>query len=79
MENIIDNTWRSWAEGVNGSGIGESITFTFKTETPISGFYLRNGYRSLDYYLKNNRVKEFEIVIDNTRQIISIEDTPDLY
>jgi hypothetical protein len=80
IENIIDNTWRSWAEGVEGNGIGESFTVEFKIPVKLSRFILKNGYGQLDYYYKNNRIKSFEIFIDDelTGTIVNIEDSYEL-
>ena len=77
--NLIDQTWRSWAEGAKGNGIGESFTFTLSDyyEKPIiAGFGIKNGYGNLDYYGKNNRVKSFKIYIDGEySETIAIKDS----
>jgi phosphate transport system substrate-binding protein len=62
--NLVDYTYQTWAEGVRGSGIGESFTLTLSGERQIAGFALKNGYGNLDYFMKNNRVKSFKIYID---------------
>jgi hypothetical protein len=79
-ENIIDTTWRSWAEGSEGSGIGESFTIKFKMPVKVGAFILKNGYGQLDYYYKNNRVKSFEVLFDDetSGRIITIEDSHEL-
>jgi hypothetical protein len=76
-QNLIDNSYRSWAEGVDGNGIGEYFTIEFKSLSKISGFGLKNGYGQLDYYFKNNRVMSFEILFDDNKygQIIDVKDT----
>ena len=55
--NLIDNTYKSWA----GKGVGTEFVFDFKSEIEIYGIAIRNGYGSLGYYLKNNRVKSIKI------------------
>jgi hypothetical protein len=77
VENLIDKTWRSWSEGAEGNGIGESFTIEFKIPVKPNGFILKNGYGQLDYYFKNNRVKSFEIffVDELTGKIVNIEDS----
>jgi phosphate transport system substrate-binding protein len=64
VENIRDDTDRSWAEGVAGNGEGEWVRFDFADPTPVAGFVLRNGYGNLDFYARNNRVKSFKVVFD---------------
>jgi len=85
--NLIERTWRSWAEGVAGNGIGESFTLTVynsyynyndstQYSLTIAGFALKNGYGHLDYYSKNNRVKSFKIYIDGEySETIAIRDS----
>lgn len=80
--NLVDISWRSWAEGAAGSGIGEYFTFgrsyngygeypawintSSLEEFIIAGFALKNGYGNPDFYGKNNRVKSFKIYADGT-------------
>jgi phosphate transport system substrate-binding protein len=72
----MDGTDYSWSEGAPGSGIGESITITFKDTTSAAGFVLKNGYGQLEYYGKNNRVKSFKIVFDgNYTETVAIRDS----
>lgn len=55
----------SWQEGVEGSGIGESLTFQFDRECKVRYVSLKLGnWRSSDYYWKNNRPKTLEISTD---------------
>ncbi|MCL1814554.1 MAG: substrate-binding domain-containing protein [Treponema sp.] len=73
---LVDQTWRSWAEGSAGNGIGESFTLTFAGSETIAGFALKNGNGHLDYYGKNNRVKAFTIYFDEKDHItIPIKDS----
>jgi hypothetical protein len=55
----LDNPW---AEGVEGSGIGEYIDISWTNE--ISALFIINGYISYnnpDLYMKNNRIKKIRI------------------
>jgi phosphate transport system substrate-binding protein len=77
-ENLIDHTYRSWSEGVRGSGIGESFTLSFGEygERTVAGFALKNGYGDLNYYNRNNRVQSFKIYMDDTySETISVRDS----
>ncbi len=87
-ENLIDDTWHSWAEGVAGSGIGESLTFSSKKyiswnnyapgEFTVFSFGLKNGYGDPRYYSKNNRVKTFKVYADGEYiETISVKDSSD--
>ncbi|GHV59086.1 hypothetical protein AGMMS49579_26710 [Spirochaetia bacterium] len=77
IENLIDKTWQSWAEGSGGDGVGESFSVEFKLPVKLGGFILKNGYGQLDYFYKNNRVKSFEVLFDNetSGRIIKTNDT----
>lgn len=55
---LYDGTlWSSWQDGVDGDGIGQSITFTFDRTYRIRYLVMRlgNWYSSDDYYYRNNR------------------------
>lgn len=55
-----------WAEGVPGDGIGEALTLTLDKPAPVYGIALFNGHHgSRDLFMKNNRVAEFEITVDD--------------
>jgi hypothetical protein len=57
-----------WAEGVEGDGIGESITLNVKRPLPLYGILIQPGYYEYDDkepWLKNNRVAEFEITLND--------------
>jgi len=41
-ENLIDHTWRSWAEGVRGNGVGESFLLVMSSRETITGFAIKN-------------------------------------
>jgi hypothetical protein len=47
-----------WVEGVDGPGIGESVTITFDQPVTVNAVELWNGYqRSKDHFQKNARAK----------------------
>jgi hypothetical protein len=57
-----------WAEGVEGDGIGESITLNVKRPLPLYGILIRPGYYDYDNkdpWLKNNRVAALEITLND--------------
>jgi len=56
----------TWAEGVEGDGIGESITLTVHKPLPLDAIMILPGYKGEDASLweKNNRVAELEITLN---------------
>ena len=57
-----------WVEGVEGDGIGESITLNVKRPLPLHGILIRPGYYDYDEkepWLKNNRVAALEIMLND--------------
>ena len=70
-ENLIDGTYKSWAEGEDGSGIGTKITFEFvrpymfEDYTNYACINIVNGFGDLKYYYQNNRVKDMRLWIDD--------------
>jgi len=57
-----------WAEGVEGDGIGESITLNVKRSLPLYGILIQPGYYDYDDkepWLKNNRVAALEITLND--------------
>lgn len=57
-----------WAEGVEGDGIGESITLSVKRPLPLYGILIRPGYYNYDNkdpWWKNNRVAALEITFND--------------
>ncbi len=56
----------TWAEGAEGDGIGESITFNLHRSLPLDAIMIMPGYRADDATLwsKNNRVAELEITLN---------------
>lgn len=79
-ENLTDNSYKSWVEGVDGDGTGESITFEFEKPVNITGIGIRNGYGDARYYFANNRVKHFDIYINGKyKKRFRLADTFELY
>jgi len=57
-----------WAEGVEGDGIGESITLNVKRPLPLYGILIQPGYYDYDDkepWLKNNRLAALEITLND--------------
>lgn len=53
-----------WVEGIDGSGIGEYLTFTFNNDSKVNALLISNGYVSFEkpeLFIKNNRVKRILI------------------
>jgi hypothetical protein len=70
--NILDDPTREvqspWAEGVEGDGIGESITLNVRRPLPLYGILIQPGYYDYDEkepWLKNNRVAALEITLND--------------
>jgi hypothetical protein len=57
---------RTWAEGVEGDGVGENITLTVNRPLPLDAILIMPGYRAENAVLwsKNNRVAELEITLN---------------
>ena len=57
----------TWAEGVEGDGIGESITLTVHKPLPLDAIMIMPGYKGEDasFWEQNNRVAELEITLNN--------------
>jgi hypothetical protein len=56
----------AWAEGVEGDGIGESITLTVHKPKPLDAIMIIPGYKDYEKkeWAKNNRVAELEITLN---------------
>ena len=74
--NIKDDPTREvqspWVEGVEGDGIGESITLNVKRPLPLYGILIQPGYYEYDDkgpWLKNNRVAQLEITLNDERHV----------
>jgi len=56
---------KAWAEGVEGDGIGESVTLTLKQPVKASRLRVQNGYwKDETTFLNNNRVKRMGVSIN---------------
>jgi hypothetical protein len=67
-----------WVEGVEGDGIGESITLNVKRPLPLYGILIQPGYYDYDEkepWLKNNRVAALEIMLNDEHTFM--ESIPD--
>jgi hypothetical protein len=55
-----------WAEGVEGDGVGESITLTVHHPLPLDAIMIMPGFKSEDKtrWTKNGRVAELEITLN---------------
>jgi hypothetical protein len=56
----------TWAEGVDGDGLGEYITLDSHRPLPLDAILIMPGYKADDATLwtKNNRVAELEITLN---------------
>ncbi len=59
-----------WAEGVEGDGIGESITLTVKRVLPLYAILIQPGYYDYDNkepWAKNNRLAALDITLNDEK------------
>jgi hypothetical protein len=78
------NAERTWAEGVEGDGVGESIALEIHRPLPLDTILIMPGYKADDATLwaKNNRVAEVEITLNGEQTFtaaIPDEKFADLY
>jgi len=60
----------TWAEGVAGDGIGESITLESRRPLPLEAILIMPGYQSSEdpsLWEKNNRVAELEVTLNDEK------------
>ncbi len=77
VSNLSDHIYATaWVEGVAGTGIGQSIKFTFKEEFKPINVQIINGYaKSQAIYLKNTRPSKLKLIFsDGSTQIIDLKD-----
>jgi Domain of unknown function (DUF4424) len=69
VDNIKDKfSDKTWAEGVEGDGIGESITLKVRRPLPLDTILIMPGYDSSEnktLWGKNNRVAELEVTLND--------------
>jgi hypothetical protein len=59
----------TWAEGVEGDGVGENITLKVNRSLPLDTILIMPGYRAqddnnTDFWGRNNRVAELEVTLN---------------
>jgi hypothetical protein len=68
VNNIKGLHWgTTWAEGVEGDGVGENITLTVHRPLPLEAIMIMPGRKSSDdptVWTKNNRVAELEVTLN---------------
>lgn len=66
----------AWAEGDNGTGVGQQITFEFDKQREITHLLLANGYqRSEQHFFGNGRAKTITVTDDSqTKQTLQLTD-----
>ncbi len=68
----------AWVEGNDGDGIGESLSFYFKANSPpVTEVHLYNGYvKTPQAWQNNNRVKTLKVWVDEVAvALLKLEDT----
>ncbi|MBQ7679675.1 MAG: hypothetical protein IJT34_07480 [Butyrivibrio sp.] len=67
--NLIDDDYATvWAEGVPGTGVGETITLHLDSAQPVYGILICNGYTAnYDLYSKNGMLTDVEVDFGNGR------------
>lgn len=81
VSNLTDHNYNTaWVEGVAGTGIGQSVKFTFINECKPTNIQIINGYaKSQAIYLKNSRPNKLKLTYsDGSTQIIDLKDTSTL-
>jgi len=66
VANIKAGSYLTWAEGVEGDGIGENIALKVHRPLPLDAIMIMPGYRAENEELwgKNNRVAELEVTLN---------------
>lgn len=66
-QNVLDGRSNTaWTEGVDGYGIGQSISFYADSSQGVCGIKILNGYcKSEELYYKNSRVKKLKLSFSN--------------
>jgi len=79
VNNIHDFDLKTvWSEGIEGYGIGESITYYFEPQSPrITDFIIINGYvKSEKAWRENSRVKKLKVYFNEEEfAILNLDDS----
>lgn len=78
-QNIRNHNWKSWIDGKDDEGIGESFELTLEQPTSLEYICIKNGYGDLQNYWNKNRVKSGYIILDddeNDKIEITLSDIP---
>ena len=61
--NLVDGDYSTaWAEGVSGTGTGETITLHLDSEQPVYGVQICNGYTAdYDLFTKNGKLTDVKV------------------
>lgn len=73
VANIQGHEDKTWAEGVEGDGVGESITLTVRRPLPLDSIRIMPGYQSIQnptLWAKNNRVAELEVTLNGEHTLM---------
>lgn len=78
VSNLYDNQLTTcWCEGVDGDGIGETLTVTFQESVDIDTINIINGLSKTEsLYYKNGRLKKITLTFDDgSVEEITVNDT----
>jgi hypothetical protein len=64
-----------WAEGKTNEGIGEFIEIQYSEVITFDKIAIINGFNDIEWFTKNNRIKELIIESNGKQQKITLEDT----
>lgn len=72
-----DDISTCWSEGVDGEGLGETITVTFKEEVNVNTMQIMNGIsKNKELYQKNGRLKKVTLIFDDgNEENVEIKDS----
>ncbi len=83
--NLRDGTLESWCEGVPGNGEGQKIKLAFTDKkngksalVRFQKLYIRNGFGSAGYYLRNGRVWQLKVKAGKWLTNITLRDTAEM-
>jgi hypothetical protein len=66
-------SYQTWAEGVEGDGVGESITLNVHRSLPLDAIMIMPGYRAenAELWAKNNRVAQLEVTLNGEHTFVA--------